>query len=59
MALPPVDAGATQTTTIDSVPPVAVTPVGAPGTVAAARVVAVAVAVAEVPVAFTAWTDTV
>jgi hypothetical protein len=59
MALPPVVAGATQVTTIDCVPPTAVTPVGAPGAVNAANVVAVAVPAGDVPMAFTAWTLTV
>jgi hypothetical protein len=50
IALPPVLAGATQVTASVPVPPVAVTPVGAPGTVGTAVTVAVAAAAAPVPV---------
>jgi hypothetical protein len=46
-------------TAIDPTPPTAVTPVGAPGTVGAADVVAEPVAAGDVPIAFTAETETV
>jgi hypothetical protein len=59
IALPPVLAGATQVTTTDFAPPVTATPVGAPGAVRAADVVAEPVAAGDVPIAFTAETETV
>jgi hypothetical protein len=52
IALPPVDAGAVHETATEFWPPVAVTPVGAPATVRAAVVVAVAVPAVEEPTAF-------